>query len=101
MIYSDPQKRVDAILSAVESAEKPVTELLDEYGVKHRLWIIADAACIEGIQKAMAEQKLVIADGHQRHETSLNYRNESRAKAGKASPDAVYERSMLTLQTKH
>ena len=101
MIYSDPQKRVDAILSAVESAEKPVTELQDEYGVTHRLWMITDPARVEAIQKAMAEQKLVIADGHHRYETSLNFRNESRAKAGKLVPDAVYERSMMTFVNTH
>jgi len=96
MIYSDPEKRVDAILSEVESTEKPVTELLDEYGVTHRLWMIADPARVAAIQKAMAEQKLVIADGHHRYETSLNFRNESRTKAGKTIPDALYERSMMT-----
>ena len=96
MLYSDPKKRVDAILGEVESAEQPVTELLDEYGVKHRLWMIADADRVAAIQKAMAEQKLVIADGHHRYETSLNFRNESRTKAGKVIPDAAYERSMMT-----
>jgi uncharacterized protein (DUF1015 family) len=101
MIYSDPGKRVDAILSEVEAADKPVTELLDEYGVTHRLWMIADAARVEAIQKAMAEQKLVIADGHHRYETSLNFRNESRAKAGKPIPDAPYERSMMTFVNTH
>jgi uncharacterized protein (DUF1015 family) len=96
MLYSDPQKRVDVILREVEASEKPVTELLDEYGVTHRLWMIADADRVATIQKAMAEQKLVIADGHHRYETSLNFRNESRTKAGKVIPDAAYERSMMT-----
>jgi uncharacterized protein (DUF1015 family) len=96
MIYSDPEKRVDAILSEVESAEKPATELLDEYGVVHRLWAVSDPARVAAIQKAMTEQKLVIADGHHRYETSLNFRNESRAKAGKVIADAPYERSMMT-----
>jgi uncharacterized protein (DUF1015 family) len=96
MIYSDPQKRVDVILGEVESAEKPVTELLDEYGVTHRLWMISEPARVAAIQKAMAEQKLVIADGHHRYETSLNFRNESRTKTGKVIPDAAYERSMMT-----
>lgn len=101
MIYSDPQKRVDEILGEVESAEKPVTELLDEYGVTHRLWMINEPARVTAIQKAMAEQKLVIADGHHRYETSLNFRNESRRKTGKVIPDAAYERSMMTFVNTH
>jgi uncharacterized protein (DUF1015 family) len=101
MLYSDPQSRVDQILGEVEAAEKPVTELLDEYGVTHRLWMIADPPRVDAIQKAMAEQKLVIADGHHRYETSLNFRNESRTKAGKLIPDAPYERSMMTFVNTH
>ena len=44
----------------------------------------------------MAEQKLVIADGHHRYETALNYRNERRATAGDTHPEAPYERAMMT-----
>src|SRR5262249_16819154 len=97
MLYSDPQKRVDAILSEVESSQSPVTELTDEYNVVHRLWPICDAQRIFAIHEAMADQKLVIADGHHRYETALNYRNERRAQAGaSAIPTASYERSMMT-----
>src|SRR5215468_5909627 len=96
MLYTDPAKRVDAILNEVETTEKPVTEMTDEYGVVHRLWAVSDPARIDAIQKAMADQKLVIADGHHRYETSLNFRDESRTRAGKLLPDAFYERSMMT-----
>jgi len=96
LLYADPQLRVDAILHAVESSQKPVTELIDEYGVTHRLRIIAEPEQIDAIQEAMAGQKLVIADGHHRYETSLNFRNESRTRAGKLVPDAPYEFSMMT-----
>jgi len=50
----------------------------DEYGVMHRLRVIAEPERVAAIQKAMADQKLVIADGHHRYETALNYRNERR-----------------------
>jgi len=96
MLYSDPAKRIDAILTNAEKSEKPVTEMTDEFGVVHRLWAIADDARIAAIQKIMGDQKLVIADGHHRYETSLNYRNECRTRAGKPRPDASYERSMMT-----
>jgi uncharacterized protein (DUF1015 family) len=96
LLYTDPQLRIDAILNEVESGGSPVTQLTDEYGVIHRLWLIAETAKIEAIQQAMADQKLVIADGHHRYETSLNFRNESRTRAGKLNPDATYECSMMT-----
>jgi uncharacterized protein (DUF1015 family) len=96
MLYSDPQRQVDAVLGEAESSQAPVTQLTDEYGVIHRLWLISEPHRISSIQNAMAAQKLVIADGHHRYETSLNFRNESRSRAGKLIPEAPYEFSMMT-----
>jgi uncharacterized protein (DUF1015 family) len=96
MLYSDPQQQVEKILDEAQSSAAPVTELTDEYGVIHRLWVIAEPNHIEGIQRAMADQKLVIADGHHRYETALNYRNERRGSAPSPDRNADYERSMMT-----
>ena len=96
MLYSDPQKQVDAVLVESEAASPPATEVRDEYGVTHRLWPISAPERVVAIQQAMAGQKLVIADGHHRYETSLTYRNECRARAGSHDPDAPYERAMMT-----
>jgi uncharacterized protein (DUF1015 family) len=96
MLYSDPKKRVDAVLAEAESAAAPTTELTDEYGVIHRLWPMAEPERVHAIQQAMADQKLVIADGHHRYETALNYRNERRAAAAAADPNADYDRAMMT-----
>jgi uncharacterized protein (DUF1015 family) len=96
MLYADPQRRVDAILVEAESAAAPATELRDEYGVVHRLWVIAEPEKVAAIQNAMADQKLVIADGHHRYETALNYRNECRTRAGKIDPEVPYERALMT-----
>jgi uncharacterized protein (DUF1015 family) len=96
MLYADPQRQVDTLLEEVQSSQHPVTQMMDEYGVIHRLWLVADPNRIATIQRAMADQKLVIADGHHRYETSLNFRNENRTRAGKLNPDAPYEFSMMT-----
>jgi uncharacterized protein (DUF1015 family) len=96
MLYSDEQHRVDAILAEAEAAAAPATELRDEYGVVHRLWVIAEPEQVAATQKALEDQKLVIADGHHRYETALNYRNECRARDEKIQPDAPHERAMMT-----
>jgi uncharacterized protein (DUF1015 family) len=96
LIYSDAQKRVDAVLSEAEGSAAPATEMTDEYGVIHRLWVIFEPERVKAIQEAMADQKLVIADGHHRYETALNYRNERRAQTGSLIADAPYERVMMT-----
>jgi uncharacterized protein (DUF1015 family) len=71
MLYSDPAGSVEQILyEGNGSAEAEVT---DEYGVLHRLWRISDPAVIRLLAAAMADRKLIIADGHHRYETALNY----------------------------
>jgi uncharacterized protein (DUF1015 family) len=95
MLYADPQRRTDALLDQGSTAAAPV-EMRDEYHVMHRLWPVFDSAIIAGISAAMAEQKLVIADGHHRYETALAYRNERRANEQRISPDAPFEKVMMT-----
>ena len=96
MLYSDAEHRIDAILAEAESAAAPATELRDEYGVVHRLWMIAEPERVSAIQNAMADQKLVIADGHHRYETALNYRNERRSQTIHPDRNAPYEFAMMT-----
>ena len=102
MLYSDAEKHIDTILAEAESAAAPATQMLDEYGVRHRLWVITGPQTAATIQKAMENQKLVIADGHHRYETALNYRNECRARLGltanaeKIDSEAPYELVMMT-----
>jgi len=93
MLYSDPEGAVDGLLRTGAEAE---LDIRDEYEVRHRLWRISDPALIERVRAAMADKKLIIADGHHRYETALNYRNERRAAAGGESA-APYDLVMMTL----
>ena len=93
MLYSDSQRRIDAILAEAESSATPATEMRDEYGVVHRLWLVATPQSVSAIQQSMEGRRLVIADGHHRYETALNYRNECRTRAGKIVADAPFERA--------
>jgi uncharacterized protein (DUF1015 family) len=95
LLYDDTSRTIDKLLEDATRKSAPL-EMRDEYGVTHSLWPVADEAVISRIQKAMAQQKLVIADGHHRYETALNQRNEARAKAGKTDPDAATEFAMMT-----
>src|SRR5580704_4179316 len=83
LLYSDPDRVVDKILMQAESESAPATELTDEYNVIHRLWVVWQPERIAAIHKAMSDQKLVIADGHHRYETALNYRNERRKESAR------------------
>jgi uncharacterized protein (DUF1015 family) len=95
LLYDDPACQIDAWLGEA-TARNPRVELPDEFGVTHRLWPVTEPHFIQRIQKAMAKQKLVIADGHHRYETALAYRNECRARRSKSDRLAASEFAMAT-----
>ena len=78
MLYSDRERRVERLLEE-ETAREPEVCVEDDYGVIHTIWAVEDAAKIRAVQEAMRDQKLVIADGHHRYETGLNFERECRA----------------------
>ena len=75
MLYPDPAGAVDALLDAA-SAEPPLAEVEDEYGVIHRVWKIAGSGA-GSVEALMADKKLLIADGHHRYETALGFRDQN------------------------
>jgi uncharacterized protein (DUF1015 family) len=92
LLYEDSGE-IDSLLA---TEERPAIEVNDEYGVAHRVWHVSDPALIGGVRRRMHDQKLVIADGHHRYETALNYRDECRAAAGNLDREAPYEFVMMT-----
>jgi uncharacterized protein (DUF1015 family) len=54
----------------------PVGRATDELGVHHRLWRVTAPAIVEAISELVSSAPVVIADGHHRYETSLQYRDE-------------------------
>jgi uncharacterized protein (DUF1015 family) len=74
MLYSDPAGSVEKIL--YDGSGPADAEVTDEYGVLHRVWRVSDPAAIRLLTAAMADKKLIIADGHHRYETALNYSRE-------------------------
>jgi uncharacterized protein (DUF1015 family) len=87
MLYEDSGE-IDSLLAGTAST-RPAIEVTDEYGVIHRVWQLSDARLIDSVRAQMRDKKLVIADGHHRYETALNYRDERRAaiSANDSDPD--------------
>ncbi|MFZ0804474.1 MAG: DUF1015 domain-containing protein [Terriglobales bacterium] len=102
MLYSDATGEIDGLLAAAAAA--PEIETRDEYGVRHQVSKISDPSLVNLVRSKMRDKKLIIADGHHRYETALNYRNERRSTADTAPPWAggfsseipPYEMVMMT-----
>jgi uncharacterized protein (DUF1015 family) len=90
MLYSDPGLTAEKLLFDEDAV--PDIEVTDEYDVLHRVWKISDPNTINILTSELADKKLIIADGHHRYETALNY-----AKEHAPAKPATSERSTYSL----
>jgi uncharacterized protein (DUF1015 family) len=96
MLY--PGDRINELLNeAVERAEGFEARELFERDVLQQFWPVTDAETIAAVREEMAPKRnLIIADGHHRYETALNYRDEMRQAHPDAPPDAAFNYRMVT-----
>ena len=83
MLYSDPAFTAEKLIFGAgpdgQAHTQPDLTITDEYQVVHRVWRLTDPTLINLIVTAMADKKLIIADGHHRYETSVAYAKERSA----------------------
>ena len=72
MLYDDPAN-VDRKIIAKALAKEAVVDMTDDLGARHRLFVINEPDIVNDFVGMMADKKTVIADGHHRYETALNY----------------------------
>ncbi len=90
-LFRDPEGEARATLASVVSGT-PVADVLDDDGVRHRLWVVPDegagspAASLVGVAGG---GPVWIADGHHRYETAVRYRDERRG--GSAEQDPAFD----------
>ena len=77
MLYSDPAFTAEKLI--FDGGAPADLAITDEYGVVHKVWKLTDPSLINLIVTAMADKKLIIADGHHRYETSDAYAKERSA----------------------
>ena len=97
MLY--PGDRINDLLGAAVEGQ-PGLELheLFEHDVTQRFWAVTDPDVVAAVVEEMAPRRnLIIADGHHRYETALNYRDEMRAAHPDAPANAGFNYRMVTL----
>ncbi len=100
MLYPDAENRINALFDAAIAGREPDVDVreLFEKDVRQQLWVVRDLAVIARVVAEMAPKRgLIIADGHHRYETALNYRREMRAKYPDAPSNAAFNYRMVTL----
>ena len=96
MIYSDPEGTLERSIEEGISKES-VIDAIGNDNVKSLMWKVSDTGLISKVKARMNEKKLLIADGHHRYETALEYRNIQRRERGTGSGNERYEYVMVYL----
>lgn len=95
-LVPDPRKALTALGKECEE-KAPLLEAGEEEGTTHRVWALQDKKNQDAIHRLVAEEKILIADGHHRYETALEYRRRKRQKLTGAPPEAPYDFVMMAL----
>ncbi len=99
ILYPDVENQINAILEPYVTEYDPfvLNEQVIEPSVTQKFWVVDDPAIVELVVEAMGPKiNLIIADGHHRYETALNYRDAMREKHPDAPANAAFNYVMAT-----
>lgn len=95
-LYAGRRSDLDALIAKV-GTRAPLAEVVDDLGIENQLRAINASDEIATIQNALESDLILIADGHHRYETALNFRALRRAAEGDARILYPYDYTMMTL----
>ena len=72
MVYSDRSMTLEGIHREMIK-KPPLVELRDDEGVYRKMWIVEDEELLNTLSSLLKEKDVVIADGHHRYETALEF----------------------------
>jgi len=94
-LYSGKHPELDRLRDRV-SSRAPLIDLVDDLGIRNELRPIEIDDEIALIQRELEDPRILIADGHHRYETALNYRRARRHENASSEPEP-YDYTMMTL----
>ncbi len=97
MLYRDSSKVVDQLLGEFKQQHAPVTQVVDNNQVSHRLWQLSETGLQERMTEILNNAPLYIADGHHRFQSSLLYFQECREKGWRTAARESFDRRMTAL----
>jgi uncharacterized protein (DUF1015 family) len=89
-LYAQPNQSINRVLTVAVEGTAPFIEIEQDNGDELRLWRISDPTLIQKVQVEMANQSLLIADGHHRYEATLRLRDQMRAERGQVNAGAAF-----------
>ncbi len=100
ILYPDAENKINSLIHQAIGNRAPDIDIVEifENDVRQRVWVISDPAVVQAIEAEMAPKRgLIIADGHHRYSTGLNYRNSQRQAYPDAPANAAFNFVQATL----
>lgn len=88
LLYAKKDWSLEQMLAA-ELTAPPVLDVMDALSNRNRLWRVTDPQRIAEVTNGLVDDSLIIADGHHRYETALQYRRERTEQDG-GQPEALF-----------
>ena len=96
LLYEDASGEIEDILRTSKVRDEEL-RFIDPDGVQHRVIRINDAYLVDKITLLFEPAKLLIADGHHRYETCIEYRDAMRKREGGSPDEKPFDYVMATL----
>lgn len=94
-VYPDASGEIEEDVD--KNIGEPLVDVTFEEGIRNTLWKISDPKIIERVKSRLADRSILIADGHHRYETSINFRNLKREETGENSGKMPWDYVMTYL----
>jgi uncharacterized protein (DUF1015 family) len=95
-LYPSGNTELESLLARV-AGRGPIIDVTDDAGIVNQIRPIDAPEELRIVQRALAEARVLIADGHHRYETALEYRRRMRAAADNPGTMMPYDHVMMTL----
>jgi uncharacterized protein (DUF1015 family) len=95
-LYPSADAELARLIAKVAQRE-PVLEATDDLGIRNEISVIDRPDEIAIVQRTLEAPRILIADGHHRYETALEYRRRQRAIAETPSATQPFDYAMMTL----
>lgn len=73
MVYNDETQRIEHEVLEKYLPQTPYIDVVDDLGIQNIVYLIDNEDDIKVFEEVLADKTLLIADGHHRYETSMNY----------------------------
>lgn len=95
-LYADESGKIHEVLEA-KCRQPPRLSFRDRQGMLHRVWAMSEAPLLCDIQRTMAARWALIADGHHRYETCLDYQQAMRRRTAQGTSEEWFDFVMMYL----